>query len=144
MHQVLWFQGTSCLCIHHSSSRPLRTKSSNQFRGQEVACCFQTRVLHSLMHLVFSIPAKPSLCFTKGELDAKFGGGEAKALYAAFKRVFSMLPLAALVHGKTLILHGGVCVCRYMFACVRACGVCIDVWCVPSLSLSLFCSSFIV
>jgi len=44
---------------------------------------------------------------TQGELDAKYGGGEAKAVYAAYKRVFSMLPLAALVQGTTLILHGG-------------------------------------
>ncbi len=28
-------------------------------------------------------------------------------MYGACKRVFSMLPLAALVQGKTLILHGG-------------------------------------
>eukprot|EP00955_Chlamydomonas_euryale_P090858 364577-Chlamydomonas_euryale.AAC.24 len=32
----------------------------------------------------------------------------AKALYRSFKRLFSMLPLAALISGRTLVLHGGL------------------------------------
>jgi len=47
------------------------------------------------------------LCVFQGELEAKYGRVEAKAVYAAYKRVFSVLPLAALVQKKTLILHGG-------------------------------------
>jgi hypothetical protein len=43
----------------------------------------------------------------KTELEAKYGRQDARILYAACKRVFALLPLAALVQNKTLILHGG-------------------------------------
>lgn len=41
------------------------------------------------------------------ELEAKYGS-DAKALYRRCLRVFSNLPLAALVAGKALVLHGGL------------------------------------
>ncbi len=42
----------------------------------------------------------------KAELVAKWGK-ESKAVYALFRRIFSMLPLGALIQGKTLVMHGG-------------------------------------
>eukprot|EP00879_Flechtneria_rotunda_P011447 GHRR01011958.1.p1 GENE.GHRR01011958.1~~GHRR01011958.1.p1 ORF type:complete len:279 (+),score=80.14 GHRR01011958.1:225-1061(+) len=41
------------------------------------------------------------------ELKAKYGG-EAKGLFMHIRRFFAQLPLAALVEGSTLILHGGL------------------------------------
>jgi serine/threonine-protein phosphatase 5 len=44
----------------------------------------------------------------KGELAAKYGRGGWKPAYAACKRLFAALPLAALVARATLVLHGGL------------------------------------
>ncbi|MEW5312630.1 MAG: hypothetical protein WDW38_004250 [Sanguina aurantia] len=41
------------------------------------------------------------------ELNAKYGRN-AKELYSACKRLFSQLPISALIQGNTLILHGGL------------------------------------
>lgn len=41
------------------------------------------------------------------ELSAKYPG-ELRQLYAALKKVFSNLPLAAVVASNTLVLHGGL------------------------------------
>ncbi len=54
--------------------------------------------------------AQSSLCARlygfRGELQAKYGKAAAP-LFSAFKRLFAALPLAALVEGATLVLHGG-------------------------------------
>ena len=43
------------------------------------------------------------------EVQAKYPGkGEARELYRACKRVFAALPLAAVVQGVTLVVHGGL------------------------------------
>eukprot|EP00891_Asterochloris_glomerata_P000772 jgi/Astpho2/772/gw1.00016.111.1_t len=45
----------------------------------------------------------------RGELLAKFKSNkDFKAVYASCKKLFSTLPLAALVAGRTLVLHGGL------------------------------------
>jgi serine/threonine-protein phosphatase 5 len=44
----------------------------------------------------------------KGELAAKYGRGGWKPVYAACKRLFAALSLAALVARATLVLHGGL------------------------------------
>lgn len=44
----------------------------------------------------------------KGELEAKYGKGVWKSVFAACKKLFAALPLAALINRKTLVLHGGL------------------------------------
>ena len=44
----------------------------------------------------------------KGELEAKFGRGQWKGVFAACKKLFSVLPLGAVVSKQTLVLHGGL------------------------------------
>lgn len=44
----------------------------------------------------------------QGEVRAKYVGSGATAIYAGCKKLFAALPLAALVGGVTLVLHGGL------------------------------------
>lgn len=44
----------------------------------------------------------------KGELQQKFDKPELRAVYAACKRFFSLLPLAACIGSATLVVHGGL------------------------------------
>eukprot|EP01025_Chloroclados_australasicus_P022833 TRINITY_DN2337_c0_g3_i4.p1 TRINITY_DN2337_c0_g3~~TRINITY_DN2337_c0_g3_i4.p1 ORF type:complete len:238 (-),score=11.43 TRINITY_DN2337_c0_g3_i4:7-720(-) len=42
------------------------------------------------------------------ELEAKYGRKDGKALFKLCKKLFSSLPLAAVVNNKVLVLHGGL------------------------------------
>ena len=44
----------------------------------------------------------------KGEIEAKYGKSGWKNVFSACKKLFSMLPLAAVVNKQTLVLHGGL------------------------------------
>ena len=44
----------------------------------------------------------------KVELDRKFGNQDAKLVYQTCKRVFSHLPLAAIISDSALVVHGGL------------------------------------
>ncbi len=44
----------------------------------------------------------------KGELDQKYGKAEAQAIYKSCKRLFALLPLAAVINRATLVMHGGL------------------------------------
>ena len=44
----------------------------------------------------------------RAELERKYGKAGLKPIYAACKRLFAMLPLAARVGSGTLVLHGGL------------------------------------
>ena len=44
----------------------------------------------------------------KGELEAKYGKSGWKSVFAACKKLFAALPLAAVVNKQTLVLHGGL------------------------------------
>lgn len=52
-----------------------------------------------------------------GELQAKYPKPAARGVYGAFKRVFALLPLACLIEGKTLVVHGGK---EHGHCCMRA------------------------
>jgi serine/threonine-protein phosphatase 5 len=44
----------------------------------------------------------------KNELKAKYGKSKWQSVYTACKRLFAVIPLAALIQQKTLVLHGGL------------------------------------
>jgi serine/threonine-protein phosphatase 5 len=44
----------------------------------------------------------------KNELKAKYGKSRWQSVYTACKRLFAVIPLAALIQQKTLVLHGGL------------------------------------
>jgi serine/threonine-protein phosphatase 5 len=44
----------------------------------------------------------------KQEVEAKYGKAAGKTVFSACKQLFKHLPLAALVNGQTLVLHGGL------------------------------------
>lgn len=44
----------------------------------------------------------------KGELASKYGGRACRDVYAGCRKLFAEMPLAALIAGRTLVLHGGL------------------------------------
>ena len=87
--------------------REINMSTASQVAAKKVYAC-----ILNVMSMCITGNHETTTCTTmygfKVELDRKFGNQDAKLVYQTCKRVFSHLPLAAIISDSALVVHGGL------------------------------------